>query len=160
VHLLSYIIPLNPINQTYTLLFRFQLPSSTLTSVDISHSVCQNSCPFSFAYVIPICPSPRPCVTFCNMLIFYGVEALSTRSATNLENHPSSALRDSSIYVLAIIRHIWRTALHRHSLFTNNMKNTKRLLSQSSHVSTLSRLLSLHVQCYCQCHNTDNRHWS
>jgi len=108
-----------------------------------------------------ICPSPRYCVTFCNMLIFfYGAEVLSPRSTTYLEDHPSSVLRHCSLHIFPIIRHN-RSNTFTPSLFigtiTNIMKIIKRLYRCS--VMSVHSVLSLHAQCYCQCHNTDNKQW-
>ena len=99
----------------------------------------------------------------CNILqhaeFFYDAEILSPRSTTNLEDHPSSALRYCS-YILVIIRHIRRTAFTL-SLFIDTITNIMKIIKQLYPCSVMSvhSVLSIHVQCYCQCHNTDSRHW-
>jgi hypothetical protein len=40
------------------------------------------------------CPSPRLCVTFRNLLVFYGEEFLRPHPATKPEDRPLSAVRD------------------------------------------------------------------
>jgi hypothetical protein len=40
-----------------------------------------------------ISPNPRPCVTFCNMLISYDEELLDSRQTPKMEDHPLSAVQ-------------------------------------------------------------------
>jgi hypothetical protein len=151
-----------PLNQTYKLIIPFQLPSSTLPSVSISHSVCQTSWSFPSVYVIPkdLSKSVSLCYILQHTDFFYVAELWSLRPTTNLQDHPSSALRACSLHISAIIHHNRRTAFTL-SLFigtvTNITKNIKRFYQCL--VTSVHSVLSLHVQWYWQCHNTDNRHW-
>jgi hypothetical protein len=60
------------------------------------------------SFIQRIRPGPRPFVTFRNKLIFYGEEELAPHSAPQLEDLPSSAVRDCLFNKFAGTVNIWR----------------------------------------------------
>jgi hypothetical protein len=57
------------------------------------------------------CPSPRPCRTIHNNILFYDEELLAPRPTSNLEEHPLSAVRNCLFSIFAATLHIWRPFL-------------------------------------------------
>jgi hypothetical protein len=51
--------------------------------------------------------SPRPFVTFRNIVFFYGGELLAPRPTPKLEGHPLPAVRNCLFNVFAATLHIW-----------------------------------------------------
>ena len=88
-------------------------------------------------------PSPKPCVTFCNIRIFLRCGGLVPSFNHQSGGSPfiSSPRLLMIVCIFAIIRHIRRTAFTPPLFFgtiTNITKNIKRLLSMFGHVSTFS----------------------
>jgi hypothetical protein len=56
--------------------------------------------PGSLPYSQEPAPVPRPCVTCRDKLVLYGEELLAPRPTPKVEDHPLSAVRDSSFSIL------------------------------------------------------------
>jgi hypothetical protein len=85
----------------------------TLTYTCSSHSMFQNSWPFSVAGVVPKKRSrPEYFCLFRNIIIFYGEELLAPRPTPKLEDNPLSVVRDCLFNVFAATFRTWRPFLH------------------------------------------------
>jgi len=56
-------------------------------------------------------PITRSCKVFRNTVNFYGEELFAARPATQLEDHPLSAIRDRFFSIFQVTLHIWRPFL-------------------------------------------------
>lgn len=101
--------PVFPLNLNYTLLIFLQMTSVRQTYRISSHSTFQIACVrFQMLGSFPsISPSPRPCVTFRNMVNFYGKDLSASRPMLKMEGHSFSTIRNS-FKILAATLHIRR----------------------------------------------------
>jgi hypothetical protein len=69
--------------------------------------MCQISCPFSFAYVIPKNLSESDALrNILYQTFFYGNELLVPRPTSKLEDHPLSAVRDCLFQIFTATIHV------------------------------------------------------
>ena len=55
-------------------------------------------------------PSPRPCVTICNLLVFYREKLFAPRSTPKLECHHLSAVLNCLLNIFTACLHVWRSS--------------------------------------------------
>jgi len=92
VHPLSHVLPLIVFYICWFYCDSLQWPWAAETpDIPVSKSHVHFPLFLSFQRIYP---SPRPCVTFCNMLMFYDDELLATFPTPKLEDHPLTAAYD------------------------------------------------------------------
>ena len=101
--------PVFPINPNFTLLVFLKITSVKQTYRDSSHSTFQIPCGHfqMLGSFQSISPSPRPCVTFPNMVNFYGKDLWASRPMLKMEGHSFSPVRNW-FKILAATLHIRR----------------------------------------------------
>jgi hypothetical protein len=71
-----------------------------------------------------VCQSPKPCVTFCNVLVSFGGD-VGHHTTPNLENHTLWAVRNCLFNVFAATFHSWRPSSSATSVETMDTLNVK-----------------------------------
>jgi hypothetical protein len=108
---LSHLTSCTPTKFNINLAISLATIISNLPYRDPSHSTCQISCWFFLADFVPmnLSPSPTPCVTFRNELLFcYSVELLDLRPTEKLEEDPLSAVCNCLFNMFTATLHIWK----------------------------------------------------